>query len=1188
MATQEQFAQFFYAIHGVRPPRWIQQLTEQVLIEGTWPETVFYPSSSDRLGVLDAAVYVLAKTWRQTPRPSAVRIWVATNRSSPFEASVDHAKRLAENLIISNDPCVRKVASELGRLSLGGRPLLAARLTAHSDWADEAMSHPRQPAILVTTIDQFGSRLLFRAQGSSASWWPLQAALAGLDSHLFLDSAQPEAALRETIGYVQRTQARAVASPVGGLLCTCLSAVPARKSENAPTGEPKQATVEAGAGKPCLVTLVEPPNAGWLDTLQDEVQKLVDDGARQIGCLWNNLPTARQAFGRLISHWGAMAEVILVTGRTRCVDAERLKKSWWHQGPARKRKDQLPLIMVGTQALAGTDLAMDALVTQLAPLAELVERFSKLSCECRERSPRGRIFVRRGVDPVYGDLDETAEFLRRQSSLDLAAANAANWSLSQPGAAPIPLLPPLAELFASTNPLPQVNPRWSDYVHGRQPVSLEISLCWRQELDQLPPEQWPEVALCMPPEPAELLSLPTATFQAWRRNQEDCALSDLSTRAAPASLPDAPVRPGLVLRYRPHHQGSEPASETIRIDEVAAGDVLLLPAGYGGCDEYGWNPEVEVAVDLYDQASKTEATRPGGHATYQVRLPLSLIPRREWRNLARLGAGDQFDSGSVINRLPPNADTLQGIRLFPSHAPIEILLTYNSPVNAQPEAKVAGHELRLFPRLQGLERAAQELAEDYIADESTRQLLRQAGQHQDLGLANSKLQADLRGSSKRPLASPQLMAPPQSGYHSTADRTARDFHHELLSVKLHLLISGAQLAHDPVAYLIGTHHGYGRPGFPGISEPAVPVRLDQVETNTDVRDLARADSGWYDLIALMHGRYGIWGTAYLEAILHAARERQAHLELKRLKPESPVQPRFSMVPARQQPGRTELPLAGFCAYHPAQFLAALGLLLRCTRLAGLSDTRLSWKRRPGYTACLHVADAITLEELAGRIEAQQEHWCNKPINWLANTPGITAKEFPAALLPDLVQHLDLDAQCYLAAYLRPGTDGYVKHPLIQVCGMLHFETAVDKNEKLLPREELIAILHGAGTVHPDCYSFGLCPDAWVPNYLSADGVTVKNGIPWLMQLALDGFYFLPGCFSGTTLFRKGRVLWPVWKPPLSPAAILRLLQRPRYSALDDLHCQYEAVQEPLTKGLRFVHWPREITGSLSARTTIVD
>ena len=75
-------------------------------------------------------------------------------------------------------------------------------------------------------------------------------------------------------------------------------------------------------------------------------------------------------------------------------------------------------------------------------------------------------------------------------------------------------------------------------------------------------------------------------------------------------------------------------------------------------------------------------------------------------------------------------------------------------------------------------------------------------------------------------------------------------------------------------YLIGTHHGYGRPFPPVWSDDEryqVRARIDgETVTATRVHELASLDSGWVDRFWALTRQYGWWGLAHLEAILRRA------------------------------------------------------------------------------------------------------------------------------------------------------------------------------------------------------------------------------------------------------------------------------------------------------------------------------
>ena len=67
--------------------------------------------------------------------------------------------------------------------------------------------------------------------------------------------------------------------------------------------------------------------------------------------------------------------------------------------------------------------------------------------------------------------------------------------------------------------------------------------------------------------------------------------------------------------------------------------------------------------------------------------------------------------------------------------------------------------------------------------------------------------------------------------------------------------------------LIGTSHGHGRLGFPHTSAELPEQRIPG--SGAPAVDLFDGGS-WDELIEATHIRYGVWGCAYLEAVLRAA------------------------------------------------------------------------------------------------------------------------------------------------------------------------------------------------------------------------------------------------------------------------------------------------------------------------------
>jgi CRISPR-associated endonuclease/helicase Cas3 len=90
---------------------------------------------------------------------------------------------------------------------------------------------------------------------------------------------------------------------------------------------------------------------------------------------------------------------------------------------------------------------------------------------------------------------------------------------------------------------------------------------------------------------------------------------------------------------------------------------------------------------------------------------------------------------------------------------------------------------------------------------------------------------------------------------------------------------------DLVLWLIGTHHGYGRPFFP-TAEREWPREGDTFESDLGdgriaarpARSLADLTAVWIDLSDELMRRYGAWGLARLEAILRLADHRSSEAE----------------------------------------------------------------------------------------------------------------------------------------------------------------------------------------------------------------------------------------------------------------------------------------------------------------------
>jgi CRISPR-associated endonuclease/helicase Cas3 len=151
------------------------------------------------------------------------------------------------------------------------------------------------------------------------------------------------------------------------------------------------------------------------------------------------------------------------------------------------------------------------------------------------------------------------------------------------------------------------------------------------------------------------------------------------------------------------------------------------------------------------------------------------------------------------------------------------------------------------------------------------QALRLAGAHHDDGKVDTRFQVRLAAREGTVLAKSRPGISPERARRNTRNSgLPPDWRHEQLSVVHAWDAVQVDPVADPllVARLIGTSHGRGRTGFPHTAGelllPAAPQRVRQIAV--DLFD----EGMWDELIEATQLRYGVWGCAYLEALLRSA------------------------------------------------------------------------------------------------------------------------------------------------------------------------------------------------------------------------------------------------------------------------------------------------------------------------------
>ncbi|NWG76226.1 MAG: type I-U CRISPR-associated helicase/endonuclease Cas3, partial [Rubrivivax sp.] len=219
--TASQFADFFLAVHGSEPFEWQGRLANEVFADG-FHDLIRVPTGCGKTSVLDVAAFHLALQVDRTPQEhsAARRICFVVDRRLVVDEVTEHALRIQHAVLAAvrgrrNEPVLRAVAERLGCLATEPQePLRVVRLRGGVYRDDGWCADPLTPSILVSTIDQIGSRLLFRGYGVSRRSRPLQAGLLAFDTLVILDEAHLSSVFAETLDRVRQFQGWAERPPL--------------------------------------------------------------------------------------------------------------------------------------------------------------------------------------------------------------------------------------------------------------------------------------------------------------------------------------------------------------------------------------------------------------------------------------------------------------------------------------------------------------------------------------------------------------------------------------------------------------------------------------------------------------------------------------------------------------------------------------------------------------------------------------------------------------------------------------------------------------------------------------------------------------------------------------------------------------------------------------------------------------
>ncbi len=487
--TANDFSAFFEAVHNKpdvseverkQPFDWQKRLAKQVLEAGRWPDVIRVPTACGKTSVLDIALFELAlQAGRQKQELTAARrICFVIDRRLVVDEVTEHARSLYVAIMAAAqgkraEPVLKAVAERLASLAAEDKvPLRVIRLRGGVYRNDGWAADPLTPTILVSTVDQIGSRLLFRGYGVGRSSRPVHAGLLAFDTRILLDEAHLSTVFAETLDRVRQYQQWAEKSPVPEnrrVSVVCMSATAGEGKRPFPESREQwkemqdaRLTPRLDANKPTELVVVKvesikkdlwqkQPGKAWEQERRNR-EELIGDIVKHakriaalggnvdkentkpplvIGIVVNRVATARKVF-EFLSRKGKTEQerdAILLTGRIRPFDRDRLLEEWLPRMKAgRANEPARPLFVVATQTVeVGANLDFDALITEAAPLDALRQRFGRLDrlgkrYEQKLVSP-GIILIRSDQtnksenDPIYGQsIAETWKWLDKKGS----------------------------------------------------------------------------------------------------------------------------------------------------------------------------------------------------------------------------------------------------------------------------------------------------------------------------------------------------------------------------------------------------------------------------------------------------------------------------------------------------------------------------------------------------------------------------------------------------------------------------------------------------------------------------------------------------------------------------------------------------------------------------------------------------
>ena len=910
------FVKFFEEVHKVEPFPWQRRLMKRVLDRG-WPDVIDIPTGAGKTAVLDIAVFAMAARPDISPR----RIVFVIDRRIVVNQVHVRAKLIRDSIRnASRDSTLKTIQERLQRLTDGDHPLDVAALQGGIPIDNEWTQRPDQPWVIVSTVDQFGSRLLFRGYGVSQSMRPIHAGLAGNDCLVILDEVHLSVPFAQTLAQVAKLERKKIDRRFA---IVEMSATPSNSDAERFTLDPvediekcEEMRRRVTAKKEAELDMVKDQDAIPAAALKIIGSLTKGKDAKDIssvGVVVNTVRTARETH-RILAENGY--SVYLITGRMRPLDRKRaMENIEYIVDPDSKSCPSGLTVVVSTQAIeVGADMSFDVLVTECAAVDSLRQRFGRLDRRGHYSPKTGRpakawiigpksIIESKKPDPIYGSATRATwiELTRRAKNGPIDVGPLSLKEFPPEATAPRPKAPLLLhthmDSWFQTNPKPMdQSVEW--FLHGIETRRIpDVFMVWRRDVSD-------GALRLVPPRQAEFLQIPTHAAKSWlsASNEEDVAdtYQDDSPKQGKPSGKDYDAKMNVMI-----WGGVKHGLQNTPVEEIKPGNIIVLESGRGGLRNGTWDPSsTEPISDLGDEAQLAHHGRitlrldPALTAEFdpdpprpstQINLDMSESENiRRWMRQVeeKVYCPPAYTKiikqlGDIFEIIPLHADddkyAYDYYILAKQHRTKKPVVDAATIDGSDETCSLICTAITLDQHLSGVAERAGQIADrlglkDFAGD------LRLAGRLHDIGKIDPRFQAQLVGDDpidqikyKEPLAKSLPGARHAGRSYPVGMR------HEVASVAM--LESNNDVLksandRDLVLYLVATHHGWGRPLLP-VSKDTDP---QEISYTFDGQCMKLADDISKSALALdmadrfwcLTERYGHYGLVWLESILRLA------------------------------------------------------------------------------------------------------------------------------------------------------------------------------------------------------------------------------------------------------------------------------------------------------------------------------